>query len=104
MKPAEKIYTSEIHNFFNIFWIMSPREKKCYDSIQEDLIARIGTFVSNSFNNVGSTLLAGTTLVAAAAAPLWVPFIGKKRRRRSSKSEEQEEFYYQHLLKVKKQH
>ena len=47
------------------------------------LLARIGNFVNQGVNNIGSNLVSGGALVAAAASPLWIPaLVGKKRRKR----------------------
>ena len=47
------------------------------------LLARIGNFFNQGVGNIGSNLVSGGALVAAAASPLWIPaLVGKKRRKR----------------------
>ncbi len=49
----------------------------------QGILARIGSAIGNGVGNLGSNVVAGGTLLVAAASPLWAPFlIGKKRRKR----------------------
>ena len=66
-------------------------------------LARIGSFVSNSMNNFGSSLVSGTSFLAAAAAPLWVPLaFGKKKRRKRDLQTEKEQAMDQLQVSVQK--
>merc|ERR1711983_74640 len=47
------------------------------------ILGRIGSFFNQGVGNIGSNIISGGTLMAAAAAPLWAPLlVGKKRRKR----------------------
>ena len=51
------------------------------------ILGRIGSFFNQGVGNIGSNIISGGTLMAAAAAPLWAPLlVGKKRRKRDIQS------------------
>lgn len=51
-------------------------------------LGRIGNFVNQGVGSIGGNIVSGSTLLMAAASPLWAPLLvaGKKRKRRADVS------------------